>query len=471
MTVLAEVKKSLMAAVVGHLIIFVLMFGYRKHTQRYYIAEASLAQELAEQSATDGSVAKPKSKKNETVYNPLEQFEAPVQRLTMSLSKARESVLTKKEAVSKHMATLNLLASTTEDLLESAKKAETAKVDDNNVSGADMKSSLSNWRDLLSVGSLREIPDDELQNSFDKAAKEIMALVEFDDDQEGNKLAKQFLFDTGLGANIVKEPSEFVCPEPLKILTNGNNNDEIHISSTNRYKQKDAAYESDLQRYLWKLEQNFGNRIQARGIHALLPKSVEFAEVEIEISIDEVVDDIVFLANDLKEQLEAKNQLQTKDKLPTETSCIDPQFVDALVSAGLNAQIAQADVQQALRKSISRYDPGMSVEEIILDADLGSNDRSGFGPIEKTINLRSTIDSPLLMKSIDWIDALVEVIGGYSDELDQYVDSLTVLHGTTSVGEIMVESILEKAGRVGDINLQKYLDTVQNILQSITGAK
>jgi len=464
------VKKSLMAAVVGHLIIFVLMFGYRKHTQRYYIAEASLAQELAEKAATDGSLAKPKSKKNETVYNPLEQFEAPVQRLTMSLSKAQESVFTKKEAVSKHMATLNLLESTTKDLLESAKKAETAEVDDDNVSGAGMKSSLSNWRDLLSVSSLREIPDDELQNSFDNAAKEILALVEFDDDQEGNKLAKQFLFDTGLGANIVKEPSEFVCPEPLKILTNGDN-DETRISSTNQYKQKDAAYESDLQLYLSKLEQNFGNRIQARGIHALLPKSVEFAEAEIEKSIDEVLEDILELADDLEEQLEAKNQLQTKDKLPTETSCIDPEFVDALVSAGLNAQIAQTDVQQALRKSIRRYDPGMSVEEIILDADLGGNDRSGVGPVGKTINLRSAIDSPLLMKSIDWIDALVETIGGYSDELDQYVDSLTVLHGTTSVGEIMVESILEKAGRVGDINLQKYLDTVQNILQSVTGAK
>ena len=154
-------------------------------------------------------------------------------------------------------------------------------------------------------------------------------------------------------------------------------------------------------------------------------------------------------------------------------------MVNELITAGLNAQTAHSDVREALRKSILRYDSRLSEEELILDADLDigaasnnradpscSNDdgaagtcgRGGNGrPLIQNFNLRSKIDTPLLTKSVEWIDAVVDAIGGYSDELDQYLDQWTGFHGTTSVGEVVVERILEQAGKVGDVNVEKYL--------------
>ena len=81
------------------------------------------------------------------------------------------------------------------------------------------------------------------------------------------------------------------------------------------------------------------------------------------------------------------------------------------------------------------------------------------------------IDSPLLKKSVDWIDALVDAVGGYNDELDQYLDDLIQLHDTTSIGKIVVEKTLEKVGRVPDLNVAKFTNPFEKLVQSITKKK
>ena len=245
--------------------------------------------------------------------------------------------------------------------------------------------------------------------------------------------------------------------------------DVLPVIDPNRSRRNDAAYESDLEAYLEQFEKKFGNRIQAKGVHALLPKSVKSASGLLEERFKLALDDIHGFAYDLEEMV----QQQTTDgatKTSSSSSCsIDKELVASMISAGLNAQTARADVQEALRRAILQHDPAMSVDDLILDADLGGAGTCGGSSGVKSINLRSIIDTPLLIKSIDWIDVVVDTIGGYSDGLDQYLDSLTGLHGTTSVGEILVEGILEQAGNVGDIHVDQYLNQVKDVIQSITG--
>jgi hypothetical protein len=501
MTAIAEVKSAVLVLIVLHMSAFAIMAGYRLHTQQYYIAEAANARELQlqlqllaeqqqqRQAAAEGEgrlASKIESKSqqnNETIHNPLEQYEAPVQLLSKSLSDAQESVASRMEDVRRNAQTLDSLE---QNLLQLAEIGDSSDDDDDDSSSKeDIQSSLTHWRELLSVGSLREIPDDELSDFFENAVGEIMAIVEFnnDDDFEGNynykygnnKLTKRFLFDTGLGANIVKEPSEFVCPEPRQEL--------MMDSDGVQHSRNNAVYESDMDKYLKKLVMKLRNRTQAKGINALFPESKKEIEDEIEEELDSVLEDIEIFVEDMENQLDLKREADENNdnsrSSSSSSSCIDPDMVNELITAGLNAQMAHSDVREALRKSILRYDSRLSEDELILDADLDigaasnnradpscSNDDSAAGtcglgrngrPLIQNFNLRSKIDTPLLTKSVGWIDAAVDAIGGYSDELDQYLDQWTGFHGTTSVGEVVVERILEQAGKVGDVNVEKYL--------------
>ena len=446
---------------------FAIMVGYRMHTKQYYTSEAATARELAQQQQAEAKAAlleNDKPKTNETtIYNPLEQFEAPVQHLSKSIFEAQESIYEKTEEIIRQMDRLNIFEQEVETLLQSTKD----KGEDRDGDAADTQSSLTHWKELLSVGSLREIPDDELKEFFDNASREIRTVVESDN---RNKLAKQFLFDTKLGAKIAKEPRQFSCPLSLTELSIDTDHDDVlPVIDPNRSRRNDAAYESDLEAYLEQFEKKFGNRIQAKGVHALLPKSVKSASDLLEERFKLALDDIHGFAYDLEEMV----QQQTTNgatKTSSSSSCsIDKELVASMISAGLNAQTARADVQEALRRAILQHDPAMSVDDLILDADLGGAGTCGGSSGVKSINLRSIIDTPLLIKSIDWIDVVVDTIGGYSDGLDQYLDSLTGLHGTTSVGEILVEGILEQAGNVGDIHVDQYLNQVKDVIQSITG--
>ena len=534
--VVTEVKSAALVWIVLHVFVFIVMVAYRQHTQHYYLSQAAISQELANEAlesaaavaaaaaiqveATKAKKQKRKSKKKAaqivrtetriiTNINPLEQYEEPMQRLSKDLSETQESIRIKMDEMRRHMETLKSLEQKSQDLLE---ETEDNNEKDESSEQVDVKSALNHWRGLMSVGSLREIPNDELKSLFLNATEEIRAIVKVEvEDKDGsmdnnsngnNKLIKQFTFDTSLSAAIVKEPSEFVCPTSSTNLLEDKSNDNKQQHKQQQQQQDDAAYETDLQDHLKKFEENFGNRIQARGIYALLPESFGELEDKMKDKIGIIFEDILELADELEyeleEQREAKTEAEadyssssssTSKSLSEEegeyySSCIDRDLVASLVTAGLNAQIAHGDVREALRKTILRLDAQTSEEELILDADLndvnakhysGDSSTTTYGsggvPILNSVNVRTMIDSPLLMKSIDWIDIFVDAIGGYSDELDQYLDSLTGFHGTTSVGEIMVENILEQAGRVGEVDIQKYIDKVHKSIHSITGKR
>ena len=131
-----------------------------------------------------------------------------------------------------------------------------------------------------------------------------------------------------------------------------------------------------------------------------------------------------------------------------------------MVDAGLKALVLNSDVRDALRTTALELDPQLKEDDLILDADLPVPKPQIMNDDNMTvINLRSVIDSPLAMKSIEWIDQLVDLIGGYNDKLDQYLDSL-LSHESASVGEFIVERILHKAGLI-NVDIKHYGDKLK----------
>lgn len=264
------------------------------------------------------------------------------------------------------------------------------------------------------------------------------------------------MFDTSLGAFIEKEPSAFICPPP---------SDSIDSKSEKNRDSSAYAFESDLQHYLDEFEKKFRNRVQGRGIHALLPESIKQLEDIMESKMKIILEDILDVADDLEEKLDQINTGVEDNGISSsssvDSSCVDTDFVHTLVEVGLQALLAHGDVREALRKTTLQLDPETSEDELILDADLPlideSHMKSSGNVAMKSINIRSKIDTPLLVKSVDWIDLFIDAIGGYNDGLDQYLDSLTDYRGSNSVGELVVENILEQATLAGDVNVQEYL--------------
>jgi len=252
-----------------------------------------------------------------------------------------------------------------------------------------------------------------------------------------------------------------------------NNSDSDSNSESESEKNRDSsahAYENDLHHYLEKFEEKFSNRAQGRGINALLPESIEQLEDIMESKMKIISEDIINVADDLEgklDQITTGVKGSTSSSSSVDSSCVDKEFVHTLVEAGLQALLTHGDVREALRKTTLQLDPKTLEDELILDADLPLIDEShikSYGnDAMKSINIRSKIDTPLLMKSVDWIDHFIDAIGGYNDGLDQYLDSLTDYRGSNSVGELVVENILEQATLVGDVNVQEYLQKLREM--------
>lgn len=531
-------KSYCLSLIVVHLLAFVVMAGYRYRTKMYYLDQASIARELAdlayaEQAAAAEATAalirekqkaraekkkkikqpipkkkKPKPPKNET--NPLERYTEPLQNVAQTLARAQESVRIKTEELKKKGDVLQNLESNSQHLVQSAawalvatENARNGPNEDNTFTKDDLSSALEHWKALMSLGSLREIPDDALKRHFDEAVYDIVSIVDDDSEHDDgvlqnnyrNELAKRFVFDTGLStAGVPKEASGFVCPVVAEVVGNDKNTNDNAIDDPEgrtrvtremaflKQNLANGATESDLEHHLQNFEEKFRNRIQTNGVDALFPESIEILKQSFSVKLENILDEIYDYGDLLEERVDDRNggidaDVDVEpDKSDPFAHCIDEEVVNAVITAGLNAQTAHTDVRDALRKTILELDDEASDEELILDADLDS-----FGEVSASksrdrdplpsINLRELIDSPLLMKSIDWVDVLVDIFGGYNDDLDQYLDSLTMLHGTNSVGEILVESLLERAGKIGDVDVEKYVSEIERIIQKVVSQK
>lgn len=425
----------------------------RYQTLQYYNSQAALA--APQQHAAVTVTTEDDGHKSTVQIDLLEKYRTPIDQLSNGLSKARESVQRDTERILKHLEWLESIQHSyllTLDLTLHEDESGEEKSPD-----VDVISALNHWRRLISIGSLREIPSGDLEESFLNVTKEIKDVQNSLDDE---KLMEQFMSDVYAGAAVAKQQSAFICPSIYD--SNGDSDSE-------KKHQDSPANERDLEEYLHEFENKFGNRVQGLGIHALLPDSVKDLENLMIPKISIILEDMFDVVDELGEKLGQTKTGDEDNNLSSSSSeyvpCIDAEFVTTLVEAGLKALLSHGDVREALRKMTLQLDAGISEEELILDADLPRIDDSHHaGPSNngamKTINIRTLVDTPLLAKSVDWIDHMVDVISGYNDEFDQYLDTITSYHGTNSVGEVVVETVLERAGRFGDVNIKESLKSI-----------
>jgi hypothetical protein len=102
------------------------------------------------------------------------------------------------------------------------------------------------------------------------------------------------------------------------------------------------------------------------------------------------------------------------------------EVVSMLVSVGLDAQRAHKDVRKAMLDLLKKE--GLSTDKIILDADLSTTSSRRLTP-QRSSTLASSswrwyTDSPAWSLLPPVVEYALESVGGYHDEVDQYIDKL-----------------------------------------------
>jgi hypothetical protein len=196
-----------------------------------------------------------------------------------------------------------------------------------------------------------------------------------------------------------------------------------------------------------KIENLLDRRVKGGTIAtALMPETIGVLERESRGRINSVFDDIIAKA--------PKASGGGGDGSSSSNSCIDEEQLMGLIDEGLLALLRRADLRDVLQRKVLELDP--SAESVILDADFPMMQQRI--PERKSINLRRVLDTSLLVETIAWVDQLVEMIGGYNDRFDQFLDSMA--SGRESVGEIVVRRLLEESGRVEIPHPKKIIEKV-----------
>jgi hypothetical protein len=203
---------------------------------------------------------------------------------------------------------------------------------------------------------------------------------------------------------------------------------------------KDTARISDLEDIINEFNDLFEGRIEYSPLGddqdytALMPSSQIMANRWIKSQTENLVKTIVSAS-----QKQGSTGIKPKDQ----HECMNEGKIMMLVEVGLTALLRKADLRNVLRSKAMQLDP--SAKSIILDADLPPARPISLAPSK--LQLRRIIDKPILYEIIDWIDQLVEISGGYSDVVDQYLDSLAG-NAMASIGEIFMNRLLEESKKI-----------------------
>lgn len=417
--------------------LFVALLIYRYNTYSYYLSQKAKAEALLLQHASGVDTAKQRIVKQVPKANPLQPYEAKLEEMTQELTAAHHSVQAKLETLQHHLETL-----------ESWKNSPLLKVEvlqHSSTAGTDISPLLEHWQQLLSLPSLQEVSDEQLDLMFGRALGEMEAALQEPSTLDWNQLQQWLEND-----DMQRQDSELKCPS-------GNPR-----RRRRRQKYPHAAYQSDLEHKMKELDDYFSKRTPAAGVRALGPNSHNALKEETVQGARVMLHEILEFVNDIEQRVAsvaAQQHSEADGGAAASVSCDnDLELVTALVDAGLKAMAVHGDVREALRRTTLENDPSIEEDDLILDADLplALSDKE----MESTvINLRSVIETPVLVKAMDWIDDLADLVGGYNDRLDQYLDSLTD-GKSESVGEVVVERLLHNAGLI-NIDVKKVGEKVK----------
>ena len=140
-----------------------------------------------------------------------------------------------------------------------------------------------------------------------------------------------------------------------------------------------------------------------------------------------------------------------RDEDHKDANCAGKADVLEVLEAGIEALYRKQDMQEALRLAMIDADP--SLKDVILDADLPLGEN--LPQVSLPVTLRQYLDTEILVHDVPgWIHALVDAVGGHSDAIDNFVDTLP-----DNCGEAFVQEVLDLAGTVNLSNIQGKLET------------
>lgn len=174
-------------------------------------------------------------------------------------------------------------------------------------------------------------------------------------------------------------------------------------------------------------------------VQALLPDTATQLEEFVGQGISDAFNEVVSTLNSLSKAIPSSERRRRES---TPDSCVEEDDVLEILEEGLKALQQHADLRSVLRKKAMEMDP--TATSIILDADLPIP--TPRLPTVETVNLRRILETPLVLKLPGVIDGIVEMLGGYSDQVDQWLDSIVT--GRESIGELVINRLLDESGKV-----------------------
>ena len=408
-----EAKRAVVAWVVVYGIFFLGLLAYRWQTRGYYQAEYE--RKAAAARATKITPKTTTTTRNRTgtpdIVEPWwikqeERVEEAIRGI-QHLKKSQEEKLMKVKQQLEDAQRMSAALSALDFSVESNEKT--------------VRSMSESLETVLERASLAELSNtDVLEQLFSQAVEDLMVMAASADSVEWNSLQSYFSTDFPERLPSIQEPMA-----PVEEMT------PLAVPAG-------AARLSDLEGHVKAVYDVLDKRSKlvtgGNVAEALLPETRAHLEQLTRPGIDETLDGIVSTLLSI-----AKPVL---DDGSSADSCLGEKDVIEIVEEGLSALQKQADLRNALRKKVMEMDP--SATSIILDADLPPPKPKI--PPRETLNLRRILETPLLMKLAVGIDRIVEMAGGYNDQLDQWLDSIAV--SRESVGNVVVRRILEESGKM-----------------------
>ena len=132
----------------------------------------------------------------------------------------------------------------------------------------------------------------------------------------------------------------------------------------------------------------------------------------------------------------------------------DASIILDLVNAGLNALARNQDLRTELLRGLAELDAA-SAENLILDADFKMEPFLPTIPYPQEMSAqRVLVDTPLLPHLAAGLDKILDIVGGYNDSLDHYVDQLQERlvdvsnEEKSSLGKVFASTLLVQSGHV-----------------------
>lgn len=317
---------------------------------------------------------------------------------------------------------------------------------------------LEPFRRLVSVSDLGEIGNTkDLQQTFASVSEAMDKYLE----EAGDSVQWASINKLVRDDYPVKSSQLSSCPvitddeeEDATAQVDSEGADDTTASDVSPVTEEDLSHRQDEIRALW--ESLYEDRAlpvsddEIKRLEKIRQGLVDKWVQRVQESLDEALDkvELAKAQSDAVDEEELVGEVvETEEK--DSVKCAKTDDVLAILEDGIDAVHRKKDLRVALQAAMKARDGDLG--DVIFDADLplGEARPRVSGPS----TLRQYLDSALLVNDVsEWINALVDLTGGFHDKLDDFIESLP-----DNVGKVAVRKALEAAGYINLNEIQGHL--------------